>query len=109
VRASALLLALLGCATPGSGSVAPYDDRGLFVRNRGQEILCQVRIAPSGERSDLDRLEPSEVIAPGGSRYFPLAEGTHAVELLDCNGDVILRRSDVRVGTRGAMLSFEER
>ncbi len=104
-----LLLPLLGCSAPGMGTVAPYEDPGLFVRNRSQEILCEVRIAPSGERNDLDRLEPSEIIAPGGSRFFPLAEGTHAVDLLDCNGDVILRRSDVRVGAEGVMLSFEER
>lgn len=106
---SLLLLAVTGCSTPTAGTVAPYEDSGLFVRNRSLEIVCEVRVAPAGERSPIDALEPTEIIAPGGSRFFPVAEGTHSIELLDCNSDVMLRRPNVRIGAAGVMLSFEER
>lgn len=104
-----MLLAFAGCSTPAAGTVAPHQEPGLFVRNRSVEVVCEVRTAPSGTAPRIDRLEPAEVIAPGGSRFFPLDAGAHAVDLLDCNGDVVLRRADVRVGAEGVMLSFEER
>jgi len=111
MRRGPLAFALLsvGCGGMGEANLVAYDQPGLFVRNRSSEILCQALIAPTGTRSELDRLEPAEVIPPGGSRFFPLEAGEHSVRLLDCNGDIILRRPNVRIGTQGVMLSFEER
>lgn len=106
----ALALLLVGCGgSMGQASLDAHDRPGVFVRNRSQETLCEVRIAEAGTRDDLDRLEPSEVIAPGGSRYFPLPKGVHSVRLLDCNGDVVLDRAAVRIGEQGVMIGFEER
>lgn len=105
----ALALLSVGCASGlGQASLAPYDQVGILVRNRSREILCEARIARAGSRSG-DSLDPSEVIPPGGSRFFPLPAGDHSVQLLDCNGDVVLRRPDVHIGEQGIMLSFEER
>jgi len=111
MRPGPLAFALLsvGCGGMGEANLDPYDRVGVFVRNRSQEILCEARIAPMGSGDELDLLEPAEVIPPGGSRFFPLAAGDHSVRLLDCNGDVVLQRSNVRIGPQGIMLSFEER
>lgn len=112
MRRGPLAFALLsvGCGGGmGEANLVPYEQVGVFVRNRSQEILCEAHIAPTDSRDDTDRLEPTEVIPPGGSRYFALEPGEHSIRLLDCNGDVVLRRANVRIGDRGVMLSFEER
>ncbi len=106
----AFALLSVGCGSGmGQASSVPYEQVGILVRNRSQEILCEARIGEGGARSALDRLEPTEVIPPGGSRFFPLSPGEHSVRLLDCNGDVVLQRTNVPIGQQGVMLSFEER
>ena len=101
---------LLGCARgPGVGDLEPYDRPGLLLRHRSPDILCATHIHASGHEDDLDRLEPDEVIPPGGSRFFPLAPGAHDVALLDCNGVVVMHREEVQVADEGAMLTYEER
>ena len=111
MRPGPLALALLsvGCGGMGSATLGRYDRVGVLVRNRSQEILCEARIAPAGSGDDLDLLEPTEVIPPGGSRFFPLAPGDHTIRLLDCNGDVVLQYSKAHIGPQGLMLSFVER
>ena len=99
-----------GCASEfGRAQMDPYDGPGILVRNRSREILCEAFIDRPGERTALDALEPTEVIGPGGSRFFELPEGAHDVRIADCNGDIVLTREGVQVGPQGVMLSFEER
>ena len=85
------------------------DRRGLLVRNRSAEVLCEAYVHPTGEAPDLDALGPAEVIAPGGSRYFPLPAGPHDVQLRDCNGALVMHREGMHMGPGGVMLSYEER
>lgn len=101
---------VLCCARgPGVGATEPTERPGILLRNRSPEILCEVYVSPSGTEPDLDALAPDEVVEPGASRFFELADGAHDVQLRDCNGAVVMRREGMRVGPGGFMLTYEER
>ena len=98
----ALLVLSSGCAVPLFTDAAPENELiasggesetlRLAVTNESREMICYVQVLGEG-RSELDRLEPDDVIAPGERRFFPVAAGPARLVLLDCSRDVMLARA----------------